>query len=92
MVMLKELKRKKPISNIATTGIYYWKKGSEFVKYAEQMISKNIMVNNEFYICPVFNEAIQDNKKIIVDYCDKMWGIGIPEDLKLFLNNYIFNK
>ena len=29
------------------------------------MIETNIKVNNEFYACPVFNEAIKDKKKII---------------------------
>jgi len=41
-----EVAEKKPISNIATVGVYYWNKGSEYVKYAEQMIEKNIRVNN----------------------------------------------
>ena len=36
-----EVAEKKPISNIATCGIYYWKKGSDYVKFAEQMISKD---------------------------------------------------
>ena len=35
-----EVAEKKPISNNATVGIYWWKKGSEYVKYAEQMIKK----------------------------------------------------
>ena len=55
---------KKPISKNATVGIYWWKKGSDYVKYAEQMIKKDIRTNNEFYVCPVFNEAIQDGKKV----------------------------
>lgn len=80
-----EVAEKKPISNIATTGIYYWKQGHDFVKYANQMISKDIRVNNEYYVCPVFNEAIQDNKKIKIDYCERMWGLGTPEDLQTFL-------
>lgn len=80
-----EVAEKKPISNNATTGIYYWKKGSDFVKYAEQMISKNIRVNNEFYVCPVFNEAILDDKKIKIKDCEEMHGIGTPEDLDAFL-------
>ena len=82
-----EVAEKKPISDIATVGIYYWKKGSDYVKYAKQMIEKNIRVNNEFYVCPVFNEAIQDGKKVKVFNIDKMWGIGTPEDLTVFLNN-----
>ena len=76
---------KNPISTNATVGFYYWKKGSSFVKYANQMIDNNVRVNNEFYVCPVFNEAIQDNKKIISFKANTMWGLGTPEDLELFL-------
>jgi hypothetical protein len=86
-----EVAEKKPISDIATVGIYYWRKGSDYVKYSEQMINKNIRVNNEFYVCPVFNEAIQDNKKIKIYNIDKMWGLGTPEDLEYFLKNYEVN-
>jgi dTDP-glucose pyrophosphorylase len=83
-----EVAEKNPISDNATVGIYYWKKGSDYVKYAEQMIEKNIRTNNEFYVCPVFNEAIQDGKKIRIKDIDKMWGIGTPEDLNYFLEHY----
>jgi len=81
-----EVAEKKPISDIATVGIYYWAKGSDYVKYAEQMIEKDIRVNNEFYVCPVFNEAILDNKKIGTFDIKSMWGLGTPEDLNVFLN------
>jgi HAD superfamily hydrolase (TIGR01509 family) len=83
-----EVAEKKPISDNATVGVYYWKKGSDYVKYAEQMIEKNIRTNNEFYICPVFNEAIGDDKKIRVKEIERMWGIGTPEDLNYFLEHY----
>ena len=83
-----EVAEKKPISNHATTGIYYWKRGSDFVKYAEQMIKKDIRVNGEFYVCPVFNEAIQDGKKIKIMNCKKMWGLGTPEDLDYYLKTF----
>jgi HAD superfamily hydrolase (TIGR01509 family) len=83
-----EVAEKKPISDNATVGIYYWKHGSDYVKYAEQMIAKNIRTNNEFYVCPVFNEAIGDGKKIRVKEIKKMWGIGTPEDLNYFLENH----
>ena len=83
-----EVAEKKPISDNETVGIYYWKKGSDYVKYAEQMIEKNIRTNNEFYVCPVFNEAISDCKKIRIKKIEKMWGLGTPEDLNYFLENY----
>jgi HAD superfamily hydrolase (TIGR01509 family) len=79
---------KNPISDDATVGYYYWKSGSDFVKYAEQMIDKDIRVNNEFYVCPVFNEAIDDNKQIRTYTAEGMWGLGTPEDLDHYLKNY----
>lgn len=82
-----EVAEKKPISDNATVGIYYWKNGSDFVKYANQMIEKNIRVNNEFYTCPVFNEAIEDGKNIYAFSVEKMWGVGTPEDLNYYLYN-----
>lgn len=83
-----EVAEKKPISDCATVGIYYWKKGSDYVKYAEQMIDKNTRTNNEFYVCPVFNEAVQDCKRISTFNIDKMWGLGTPEDLHYYIDNY----
>ena len=82
-----EVAEKKPISNIATCGIYWYKKGSDFVKYAKQMIDKEVRVNNEFYIAPVYNELIEDGKTLIPFYVNKMWGLGTPEDLKYYLEN-----
>ena len=83
-----EVAEKKAISDIATVGIYYWKKGSDYVKYARQMIDKNIRTNNEFYVCPVFNEAIADGKKIKIYNVEKMWGLGTPEDLEHYLSDF----
>lgn len=83
-----ELQEKKPISDIATVGIYYWAKGSDYVRYAEQMIAKNIRINNEFYVAPVYNEAIADGKRIITYDVQGMWGLGTPEDLKHFLTEH----
>ena len=83
-----EVAEKNPISNIATVGIYYWKKGSDYVKCAEQMIQKNIRHNNEFYVCPVFNQAIEEGLKVKTFDIKKMWGLGTPEDLKTFLENH----
>lgn len=83
-----EVAEKKPISDNATVGVYFWRRGSDYVKYAERMIDKNIRVNNEFYVAPVFNQAIEDGKKIGIREIPKMWGIGVPEDLDYFLNNY----
>jgi len=80
-----DVQEKKVISNMATVGIYHFTKGSDFVQYAERMIEKDIRVNNEFYVAPVYNEAILDGKLIRPYQVKKMWGLGTPEDLQTFL-------
>ena len=83
------LREKEVISDEATVGIYNYKKGADFVKYAKQMIKKNIRVNNEFYVAPVYNEMIEDGKKLVYYNIgqddEKMHGLGTPEDLEKFM-------
>lgn len=90
-----QVAEKEVISNKATVGIYYFAKGSDYVKYAEQMINKNIRYgqgfngNGEFYVAPVYNEAIADGKIIKTFDIKKMWGLGTPSDLEYFIRNKI---
>jgi len=83
-----EVAEKRYISSNASTGIYGFSKGSDFVAFAESMIRQNIRVNNEFYVCPVYNEAIRAKKSIKVLDCFKMWGLGVPKDYEIFLANW----
>lgn len=83
-----EVAEKKVISTHATCGVYFWKKGSDYCKYTQQMIDKNIRTNDEFYVAPVYNEAVLDKNKIKIKNIERMWGIGTPEDLETFLRDY----
>lgn len=82
-----EVAEKKVISDQATVGIYYFKKGLEFVKAAFSMIEKNIRFNDDFYVCPTFNEMILTGKKIVTWEIkqSQMHGLGTPEDLNRYL-------
>jgi len=85
------LREKEVISNEATVGIYNYKHGADFVRYAKQMIKKNIRVNNEFYVAPVYNEMIEGGMKIayfnVGAEDNGMHGLGIPADLDKFKHN-----
>ena len=54
----------------------------------EKMIEEEKKVNNEYYVCPVYNEAIEDGKKIKIFDIPRMWGLGTPEDLDYFLKYF----
>lgn len=81
-----DVAEKNPISDNATAGMYIWKHGYDFVSSAKSMILKNIRVNNEFYICPVYNENIEGGQQISICMVDNMDGVGTPADLERYLN------
>ena len=83
-----ESAEKQVISNIATVGVHYFKKGSDFVKYANEMISKKMSYNNEFFITPIYNLFAKDKKKILTYPIKKMWPLGSSEEINLFLKEF----
>lgn len=80
-----EVAEKRPISNVATCGLYYWRRGHQFVESSERMIEKDVRTNGEFYIAPAFNELIRDGGRVLPFFVDRMAGLGTPEDLDAFL-------
>ena len=84
---------KQVISTEATVGIYNFKSGSEFVAGAKAMIDAQDRVNGEYYVAPVYNYLISEGAAIgiynIGSEAHGMYGLGIPDDLNLFLNHPI---
>ena len=80
-------REKEVISNNATVGLYYFKKGSDFVENALDMIARNERVNNEFYVAPVYNYSIARGGKYGIYIVDdgQMHGVGTPEDLDKYI-------
>jgi dTDP-glucose pyrophosphorylase len=86
-----QVKEKEVISQYATVGIYYFKRGNDFIISADEMIHKELKVNNEYYTCPVYNILINSYGKKILNYPISninFWGLGTPEDLDYFLRSY----
>lgn len=80
---------KEVISDEATVGIYNFARGHDFVRAAESMIEKDLRVNGEFYVAPVYNQLIEEGARIGIHNVGSegagMYGLGIPADLDLFL-------
>lgn len=87
-----EVAEKKRISNLASTGLYYFSKCSEFIDFSNSVISQNIMVNGEFYIIPVFEQMIQNNLVINISMAKEMWDMGNPKAKNEFENALNSNK
>lgn len=75
---------KKVISQYATTGMYIFKRGSDYIRYADKMIAMGIRSNNEFYVAPVCNFLIKDGKRIRITIAKEVHILGTPEELATF--------
>jgi dTDP-glucose pyrophosphorylase len=91
-----EVVEKVVISDEATVGIYNFAKGSDFCHFADFMVEQDIRSNGEFYVAPVYSFMADKGQNIgvynIGEEANGMYGLGIPSDLKLFLNLSISTK
>ncbi|BCV01111.1 hypothetical protein CM15mP35_04960 [bacterium] len=78
---------KQVVSNDACVGVYVFNRGSDFVKYGEEMISKDITTRGEFFITPLYNLLINDSKTINTTKVDKIHIFGTPEEYEFYKNN-----
>ena len=85
--IVREVREKVAISDLATVGIYFFSKASYFIDSATDMIARNDRVNNEFYTCPVYNYMIAQGLRVGVYEIPSsaMHGIGVPEDLDAYI-------
>ena len=85
--LVTEVAERKPISTHANIGPFFFKRGTDFVKAAKEMMAENFRVNGEFYCAPVFNWLIRDGKKIVIHEItqEQTHMLGTPEELGLYL-------
>jgi len=88
-----EAAEKRPISNLATAGVYYFAKGQDFVQATMNMIKKDAHVNNIFYVCPSFNEMLLQQAKIGIYKIprEKYFSLASPKGVE-FYEEYLRNK
>lgn len=86
-----ELMRKGAPANI---GAYYFSKAKYFLREVEEIMSKNEVSGpsgkGEFYIAPIYQKLLDKGMKLKAVVLPEVWGLGTPEDLEYFLEN--FNK
>ena len=83
-----EAAEKRPISKCATAGFYYFEKGSDFVHAAMEMIRKDANVDGKYFVCPVYNEMILNQKKIITYQInpEQYFSLSSPEGIEEYEN------
>ncbi len=74
------------VAHWATTGLYYFSRGNDFVWAAEEMIkNKSFVYHDMFFVGPVYNELIKRGDKIIVSQNIIKTILGTPEEVRAFV-------
>ena len=86
---IREIREKQPftddkMSEFASTGTYYFKKGSYVKKYFNELIEKDININCEYYVSLVYNLLIEDGLVNLVYEIPHMLQWGTPGDLDIY--------
>lgn len=84
-----EVREKQPftddkMSEFASAGNYYFKKGSYIKKYFKQLIDENINIEGEYYVSLVYNLLARDNLISFVYEVPYMLQWGTPFDLDVY--------
>lgn len=85
--LVEKVAEKQVISDLATVGIYYWRRGYTFLDSSQEMIRMGLKVNGEYYIAPTFNHLIAHGGRVLSHSVMYMQGLGTPEDLQEYLRN-----
>jgi len=84
-----EIREKEPFTDnkmteFASTGTYYFKKGSYVKKYFKELIEKDINIKDEYYVSLVHNLLIEDGLTNLVYEVPHMLQWGTPLDLDMY--------
>jgi NDP-sugar pyrophosphorylase family protein len=90
-----EVREKQPftknkMSEFASTGTYYFKKGKYVKKYFQQMMDDDVNLSGEYYVSLIYNLLNKDGLNSFVFEVPHMLQWGTPLDLDMYLqwSNY----
>jgi NDP-sugar pyrophosphorylase family protein len=83
-----EVAEKRRISDLASTGMYYFSNGTEFLSATQQLIAGSERTHGEYYVIPVYDKYITRGLDVHVSEASEVWDLGTPEAVGLFEKKY----
>ena len=80
-----DVREKEVISPWATTGTYWFRRGSDFVRVAEARLQSKRREASEYYVGPLYSDLLAEGAKIKNFPIRKLYCFGTPEDLEATL-------
>ncbi len=74
-----QVAEKERISDHASSGLYYFSRGSDLVSFGEEMVRDQERTRGEFFVIPVYQKMIDAGRKVLLSHAEEMWDMGTPE-------------
>jgi len=81
---VKRIREKEKISSLASTGLYIFSSGKQFIESAEVMIKNDRKVKDEFFVSEIYNILLKSGKRFEIDMAEEFVPLGTPDDIKKF--------
>ncbi len=84
--LVRQVAEKRPISRHATVGVYYFRRGADFLAAASRMLVKGARTGGEFFLSPVYNELILEGRAVDIFSIDnsRVTSLATPEDVEKY--------
>jgi NDP-sugar pyrophosphorylase family protein len=79
-----EVAEKVRISEWASTGLYHFSSGREFVSIGQDMVDRDERTRGEFYVIPVYGRYLERGLQVDVSVADEVWDLGTPAGAAAF--------
>ncbi|MDP9341264.1 MAG: glycosyltransferase family 2 protein [Actinomycetota bacterium] len=79
-----EVAEKVRISEWASTGLYHFSSGREFVSIGQEMVDGGERTRGEFYVIPVYGRYIERGLQVDVSVAGEVWDMGTPAGAAAF--------
>jgi UDP-N-acetylglucosamine diphosphorylase / glucose-1-phosphate thymidylyltransferase / UDP-N-acetylgalactosamine diphosphorylase / glucosamine-1-phosphate N-acetyltransferase / galactosamine-1-phosphate N-acetyltransferase len=82
-----ETAEKKPISDLASTGLYYFKSWRQYLHYYDDLE----LTGGERYIAPLYNRYIADKRRVGILPCRRYLCFGTPLDYEACIKGRVYS-
>ena len=81
-----EVAEKRRISDLVSTGLYYFSRAGELAEVAHEMFAREETTRGEYYVIPVYGRYIARGWRVEVSEAPAMHDMGTPDALGAFLD------
>jgi NDP-sugar pyrophosphorylase family protein len=79
-----EVAEKRRISPLCSTGLYWFASGRDLLREGRAMVQRGERTRGEFFVIPLYQNLIEQGRRVDVSRASQVWDMGTPDAAKRF--------